>query len=449
MASSSKKDTEVNSNQSQDLAQLEYKGKQYPLNIITGTDGQAALDLRNLHKDTKLYGYDPMLTNIALTESSITCIDSKNNKLLYRGYDIEDLVKNTEFIEVAYLLIQGELPNSQEYKDYSLILSRHSMIHESMRNFFDGFPGNAHPLAILATMVTSLSSYYPSSYEGNFLLGVDIKARLLSKVRTLAAWAYKRSCGQPIVYPQDSLPYCKNFLNMMFSVPAEEYEVSTEDETLLNQLLILYSDHEQNIATSTVRLVASSQANLFVSINAGVSTLWGARESASEVHAISMLKTISEKNMKAEQFFEKFINGKKPFKSSIFGHKKYLGMEPRAKIAQRLFHDYLKSHPELSQYPLINAAREVEDFILGSNYFIEGNLLPNLDFYSAILFQIMKIPESMFNVIRVIGKLAGWLAHWDEQYQLSKAKNHDHPIRAQQIYSGRAYRPYVPLNKRK
>ena len=428
-----------------ETAILSYKGKEYSLPVIKRSDQQAALDIRQLHEQSQLYAYDPLLNNVALAESAITRIDSEKNKLYYRGYDLEELVEHSHFIELAYLLMYGELPKPEEHKNYSLTLGSHSMIHESMRNFFDGFPGDAHPLAILATMVTALSSYYPSTYEEHIRSGIDIKARLLSKVRTLAAWAYKKSIGQPIVYPRDKLSYCANFLNMMFSVPAEEYSIAKDDERLLNQVLILYSDHEQNIATTTVRLIGSSQANLFVCINAGISALWGAREAAWEVHTMSMLNTMLNHNMKAERFFEKFIKGEEALRSPAFGHKKYHKMGPRAQSACKLFHAYLKNHPQAAQDPIIAVALEVEEFVLGQPYFSERNLLPNLDFYSALLLQTIGIPESMFNVVRVIGKLAGWLAHWEEQH---KSLASQPSMRPQQIYCGSLARPYLPIDKR-
>ena len=428
-----------------EAALLNYKGKQYSLPLIKRNGQQVALDIRQLHEQSDLYVYDPFLNNVAIAESAITCIDTEKNKLYYRGYDLEELVEHSHFIEVAYLLMHGELPSPEEHRLYSSSLSSHSMIHESMRNFFDGFPGDAHPLAILATMVTALSSYYPSTYGEHIRSGTDIKARLLAKVRTLAAWAYKKSIGQPIVYPRDALSYCANFLNMMFSVPAEDYEITPSDECLLNQILILYSDHEQSIATSTVRLVGSSQANLFVCINAGISALWGAREAAWEVHTMSMLNTMLNYNTKPERFFEKFIKGDEVLRSPAFGHKKYHKMGPRAKSASKLFHAYLKKNPKSTPDPIITKALEVEEFVLGHPYFSERNLLPNLDFYSALLLRMIGIPESMFNVIRVIGKLAGWLAHWEEQHKSTALQR---SMRPQQIYCGSPPRPYLLIDQR-
>ncbi len=428
-----------------EFATLHYGDNQYSLPILSSTDGQEkVLDVQELYAKSGLYAYDPSLNNVAVAKSSITYIEPTKGKLYYRGYDVEELVAHSSFAEVSYLLVNGQLPSPVEYDSYSLNLRSHSLIHEAMRNFFDGFPGNVHPLAILATMVTALSSYYSATYEEHIHKGIDIKVRLLAKIRTLAAWAYKKSIGHPIVYPRDELSYCTNFLNMMFAVPAEPYTVLPEHDRLLNQLLILYSDHEQNVATSTVRLVGSTQANLFVCVNAGISALWGAREAAWSLHTMSMLNAMISQNMQPEQFFAKFIKGQEPMRSSAFGHKKYKQMGARAKVSQKLFHDYIKSHPEVTNDMIIEKALEVEKFVFGHPYFTERQLLPNLDFYSALLFRIMGIPENMFNVVRVIGKLSGWLAHWDEQ---RKSMTVPRSMRPQQLYCGPSPRPYVSESK--
>ena len=428
------------------MISFSHEGNEYKLPIITGNDAHQYIDVTQLYQKTKLYTYDHLLKNTAIAQSSITSIDLKTSTLRYRGYNIEDLVSQSSFPEVVYLLINGDLPNNEEYKNYLETLTQHNMVHEAMKNFFDGFPGDAHPLAILATMVTALSSYYPETYDKLKEEGVDLKARLLSKVGTLAAWAYKKSIGQPVIYPRDYLPYCANFLHMMFALPVEKYEVSPESEKILNQILILYSDHEQNISTSTVRLVGSTLANLFVCINAGISALWGLREASSKFDTMSMLSTMQEHNMKPEKFFEKFINGEESFHSSAFGHKKYSAMEARAKVAHTIFHDLVKQNTTWSSKSVISLALEVEEFVLGHPYFLERGLLPNLDFYSGLLLSYIGIPKSMFNVVRVIGKLGGWLAHWDEQQNVTK--DHKSHMRPQQIYIGHKPRDFIEINKR-
>ncbi|MBI3395146.1 MAG: citrate synthase, partial [Spirochaetia bacterium] len=365
-------------------AALHIDDKSVPLQLINGTDGTQALDLSGLGEQTGLLAFDPSLNNTAWTRSAITWIDGAHGTLLYRGVNVEELVEHSTFVETSYLLSHGDLPNEKQHKEYSTSLSKHSMIHESMRNFFDAFPGTAHPIAILATMVTALSSYYPATFEENIARGIDIKSRLLAKVRTLAAWAYKKAMGQPVIYPRDELPYCTNFLNMVFAIPAEAYAVPPEHDKILNQLLILYSDHEQNASTSTVRLVGSTKANLFACINAGLCAMWGGRESGSNLPPIPMLEAMVDFNQKPEVYFEKFIRGTEPLRSNGLGHSSYKVTDPRAVISRKLFHQYLKSHPSAAD-SVIDKALEVEEFATGHPYFIERRMYPNLDFYSALI----------------------------------------------------------------
>jgi len=412
--------------------------------LATGTDGSQALDINELREKTGLLAYDRTLNNTAIAKSAITWIDSKNGKLLYRGINIQDLVDNSTFVETSYLLSFGVLPDEEQLRTYSNSLSKHSMIHESMRNFFDAFPGAANPLAILTTMVTALSSYYPLSYETHFEKGIDIKTRLLAKVRTLAAWSYKKSIGHPFIYPIDELPYCQNFLNMMFAVPAEQYMVPPDDDKILNQILILYSDHEQNVSTSTIRLVGSSEANLFACVNAGLCALWGAREAHANIPPIPMLEHMLNHQMSPEKYFERFIQGREVLRSNGLGHKGYDVEDPRSRIGRKLFHAYYKANKDRSD-PLIQKALEVEEFTLGHTYFKEMRLYPNVDFYSALIFRMIGIPSTMNNVIRAIGKLSGWLAHWHEQ----RAEGENNPMRPHQIYVGQAEKPYIPLRDRK
>ena len=437
---------------------LNINDKEIFLPIIEGNDGRNSLDLTSLHEQTGLYGYDYRLHNTAIAQSNITYIDKENGKLYYRGYDLETLVEHSRFVEVSYLLIHGELPTTTQYKKYSNSLSKHSMIHEAMRNFFSGFPVGSNPLAILATMVTALSSYYPLSYEEHFSEGIDIKTRLLSKVRTLAAWAYKKSIGHPTIYPRDEYPYCTNFLNMMFALPTSKYVVKPIQAKMLNQVLILYGDHEMSVATTTVRLVASSGANLFVCINAGISALWGSREAINQLNTLQILEEMVTKNMKAEDFFKDYVSGKKDLNSNTFGHKKYNGMEARARVAKKILHKYLIDYKDdlatqnqlTSNYiplsKILSKAIELEDYVENNTYFNQRNLYPNLDFYSSLLLSIIGIPETMFNVVRVIGKLGGWLAHWEEEYRANK--NTKTFIRPQQVYTGNKIREFVAIDKR-
>ncbi|MCB1172865.1 MAG: citrate synthase [Leptospiraceae bacterium] len=427
-------------------ARLIIAQQEFSLPVIVDNQDQQHLDVRDFHQKSGMFLYDPGLINTAIAQSTITWIDSQNDKLYYRGYDVEDLCRQSSFVEVSYLLAYGSLPAAAELEQYSRSLSNHSLIHESMKNFFDSFPGDAHPLAILATMVTALSSYYPKSYEFNKSMGIDITVRLLAKVRTLAAWSYKRSIGQPVIYPRDELPYWTNFLNMMFALPVEHYSVDPMDDEVLNKLMILYCDHEQNIATATVRMLASTKANLFVCINAGISAFWGSKEAAWEVLTVPMIEHMLDNRMSPESYFQDFINGMSRINSSAFGHAKYKQLDPRVRVARDLFHTYLKKKE--AQAWQIDAftqkALEVEEFTTQHTLFKEKGLYPNLDFYSALIFHLMGIPENMGNSIRVIGKLPGWLAHWQEQ----RLNEQTGSMRPQQIYSGPRMREWQPIDKR-
>ncbi len=427
-------------------ANLQLDGETFPLPLVEGSDGTQALDITQLFEKSGVATFDQNLRNTAVARSAVTWIDAANGKLLYRGYDVGELVEKSSFVETAYLLSNGELPSADELKEYSTSLSKHSMIHESMRNFFDAFPGDAHPIANLSVMVTALSSYYPATYEENIDKGIDIKARLLAKMRTLAAWSYKKSVGQPIVYPRDNLPYCANLLNMMFAVPAEPYTVPRSHDAILNKILILYADHEQNVATSTVRLVGSTHTNLFASVSAGMCAFWGARES-SAVNVpppMRMLEQMLDNRQAPEQYFEKFINGEEPMTSTGLGHTSYKTTDPRAVICGKLFHDYLDAHPEFKNDPRVQKALEVEEFTRGHGFFVERRLYPNLDFYSGLIFHMIGMPIVMNNVLRVIGKLAGWLAHWQEQ----RTRNDRLALRPRQVYFGESERSYVDVDAR-
>ncbi len=425
-----------------------FNNKKIKLPLLSGSDNKAVIDIHFLNQEAGLTTYDSALNNTSIAKSKISYIDSHNGKLYYRGYDVEELVEKSTFVETAFLLIYGHLPTKKEMENFSYTLSKHSMIHESMRNFFDAFPGNAHPLAILATLVTALSAYYPSSFEENITKGIDIRVRLLAKVRTLAAWSYKKSVGQPIIYPRDELPYCTNFLNMMFATPAEPYKVAPEDDRILNQILILYADHEMNATTTTVRIVASGRANLFACINAGICSLWGSRESDSNVPPIVMLREMINKNLSPENYFRDFIYGKKQLKLNGLGHNAYEVEDPRAKISRKLFKEYykwkLQKESDLDKDPIINKALEVEEYVMNHPILKEMNLYPNVEFYSALIFRLLGIPAEMNNVIRCIGKLAGWLAHWTEQRE-----NPDRKVyRPRQLYVGDFNKKYIPIDQR-
>ncbi|HRG47236.1 MAG TPA: citrate/2-methylcitrate synthase [Leptospiraceae bacterium] len=421
-------------------AELNLDGKSFPLNIVTGTDGKQGLDIKNLYNSTGMVTVDPGCFNTAISESSVSRRDPDKGQLSYRGFQIDDLVKNSTFVETSYLLIYGELPKEAELKDYSRRLSKHSMIHEDMINLFDGFPGKAHPLAVLSTMVMSLSSYYTDEYEESRDRGVDQVTRLLSKIRTIAAFSYKRMIGQPFVYPIDKLPFCTNFLHMLFSVPSEPYIVPKDQDRLLNQLWILYGDHEQNVAATTVQLIGSTKANLFASISAGISALWGSREGGQSVAAVEFLENILKSGKDYKTYLSDASVREDLTKANFLGHEAYNVKSPRAIVAREIFREFFKTHHS----PLVDLAFEVDEYISNESFFADKNLYPNLEFYSGILFNSIGIPKNMFTLMQAIGKLPGWLAHWRELRIRSNFKK----ARPRQIYIGNLNKTHIPVEKR-
>ncbi len=421
-------------------AELNLDGKTFPLNLITGTDGKQGIDIKDLYDTTGVITVDPGCFNTAIGESSVSRRDPDKGQLSYRGYQIDDLAKNSSFVETSYLLIYGELPTETQFRDFSNRLSKHSMIHEDMINLFDGFPGKAHPLAVLSTMVMSLSSYYTDEYEESVDRGVDQVTRLLSKIRTIAAFSYKKMIGQPFVYPIDKLPFCTNFLHMLFSVPSETYVVPKDHDKLLNQLWILYGDHEQNVAATTVQLVGSTKANLFASISAGISALWGSREGGQSVAAVELLEKILKSGKDYKTYLSDATVRAELSKANFLGHEAYKVKSPRAAVAREIFRDFFKTHHS----PLVDLAFEVDEYISNESYFKDKNLYPNLEFYSGILFNSIGIPKNMFTLMQAIGKLPGWLAHWRELRIRSNFKK----ARPRQIYIGAMNKTHIPVEKR-
>jgi citrate synthase len=417
-------------------------GKKYELGLIEGSDGACGIDITGLYETTGLVALDPGFFNTAIGESRVSRRDAVKGELTYRGYDVADLVKNSSFVETSYLLIYGELPTKEQLEDFSKRLSKHSMIHEDMINLFDGFPGKAHPLAVLSTMVMSLSSYYSEDYEESIDKGVDQVSRLLAKVRTIAAFSYKKMIGQPFVYPLDRLPFCTNFLHMLFSVPAEEYHVDPYLDKILNQVWILYADHEQNVAATTVQIVGSTKANLFASISAGISALWGSREGGQSAIAVDLIDEFNKSGLDIKSFIDHKIKTQNIFnQSTIFGHSAYNTVSPRAKVARELFHEFSMKYPD----PIIEGAKKFDDYIWNNPEFQEKNIYPNLEFYSGVIFHGMGIPNNMFTLMQAIGKLPGWLAHWRELRLNSNFKK----VRPRQIYTGEMKRKYRPIFERK
>ncbi|MCA9083938.1 MAG: citrate synthase [Planctomycetaceae bacterium] len=420
-------------------ASLSLDGKQYDLPVIVGTEGEVGVEIGSLRSQSGAITLDPGFSSTGACQSAITYIDGEEGILRYRGYPIEQLAEKSDFVEVAWLLLYGDLPTTAQLKDFRARLTYHSMIHEDMKKFFEGYPQNAHPMAILSAMVSSLSTFYPESeteknQDDNFV-------RLIAKVRTLATYAYKKSIGQPTVYPQNRLPYCDNFLHMMFSVPAEEYKVNPILARALNMLLILHADHEQNCSTATVRMVASSRANIFAAISAGICALWGPLHGGANQAVLEMLEMIQNDGGDYKKWVLKAKDKNDEFRLMGFGHRVYKNFDPRAAILRRMAGDVLEQLGV--DDPLLNIARNLEQIALEDEYFVDRKLYPNVDFYSGILYRAMGIPTNMFTVMFAIGRLPGWLAHWKE------LRDEDTRIyRPRQIYTGHNERNYVPVAER-
>jgi len=423
-----------------DKATLEYGDESYDMAIVEGTYGEQAFDIRSLRKDTGLITLDSGYMNTGATTSEITYINGEEGILLYRGYPIEQLAEASTFVETSYLLIYGELPTPSQLQSFSNLLTYHSMLHEDMRHLFDGFPSNAHPMAILSSMVSALSAYYPDSLTPDTHNQHHI-ARVLSKVRTIAAFTYQKQLGRPVAYPKNELKYCANFLYMMFSHPAEpEYQPDPELVRALNVLLILHADHEQNCSTSTVRLVGSSRANLYAAISAGISALWGPLHGGANQAVIEMLEEIRAEGGDSTAFMSQVKNRERRLMG--FGHRVYKNFDPRASIL-KTYADKLLDHLKIED-PLFDIARQLEEVALSDEFFIERKLYPNVDFYSGIIYRAMGIPTEMFTVLFALGRIPGWIAHWKEMME-----DPDLRIgRPRQVYTGAKSRDYIPMGQR-
>ncbi len=418
-------------------------GSEYTIPVITDNMGDNSLDISSLRKDTGYITYDPGFINTGSCTSSICYINGEKGILRYRGYDIEDLVAHCDFIEVAYLLVKGALPNAIERANYAQLLNKHSLLHVDMRNFFRAYPHDAHPMSILAAMVASLSSFYPEMEERDPEENIDLTVtRLLSKMRTIAAFTYRQANGYDFVDPQYNYSYCANFLNMMFHSPVNEYSPDPVHVKALNQLLILHADHEQNCSTSAVRLVGSSEANLYAAVSAGCCALWGPKHGGANQAVMAMLNKVVNEKIPVKDIIERAKDKNDPFRLSGFGHRVYKTFDPRAKIAKNMCNEVLgmsKRHD-----PLLEVAMELEDIALHDDYFIERNLYPNIDFYTGIIFHMMGFPQQFFTVLFAMGRLPGWIAHYLEW-------RHD-PYqkigRPRQVYSGPTEREVLPIDER-
>ncbi|WP_176012781.1 citrate synthase [Victivallis sp. Marseille-Q1083] len=386
--------------------------QQVKLPIVIGSEGEKGIDISNLRRDTGCVTIDPSFVNTAACYSRITFIDGEQGILRYRGIPIEELVNVGSFVRTAYLLVHGVLPDDEQNRKFSKLLNRHSMLHEDMRHFFDRFPSGAHPMHILSTMINAMAAFYPNVDLLSLSEDIDISsARLISTVRTMAAFAYKKSIGEPKVYPRQDLSFCANFLNMMFDSPVAPYDIKPEAVKILNILFILHADHEQNCSTTTVRTVGSAQVNLYATISAGVSALSGPLHGGANQAVIEMLTEIANDG-NPKKFVERAKDKNNPSRLMGFGHRVYKTYDPRASIIReecRKFLDAMRYND-----PLLDTARELEELALNDDYFISRHLYPNVDFYSGIIYRALGIPENMFTVMFALARLPGWIAHWKE-----------------------------------
>ena len=424
-------------------AKLHFENKIYELPVIEGTENEKGLDISKLRSDSGLITIDRGFKNTGSCKSSITFLNGEKGILKYRGYSIEELAEHSTFLEVAYLLIYGDLPTQLELDFFIKEITEHSLVHEDVRSILDGFPSKAHPMGVLSSLVSSLTAFYPRSLDPNRsseqINGTIIRA--IAKLPTLAAWSYKNRVRQPIVYPQNNLSYTANFMHMMFALPTTQYNVSPIISKALDKLLILHADHEQNCSTSTVRVVGSSHASLYASVSAGIAALWGPLHGGANQAVIEMLESIKIDGGDVDKYVMKAKDKNDSFRLMGFGHRVYKSFDPRATIIKKAADDVLS---ELNiNDPVLEIAKRLEDVALKDEYFISRNLYPNVDFYSGIIYRALGIPTDMFTVMFALGRLPGWIAQWKEMRE-----NHEPIGRPRQIYTGKNSRKYIPISKR-
>ncbi len=418
-------------------------GKSFELPVRGGTHGPEVVDVRNLYRDTGYFTYDPGFTSTASCRSDITYIDGDQGILLYRGYPIEQLAEQSSFLEVCYLLLHGDLPDRDELQAFEHAITHHTMVNESLKDFFDGFHYNAHPMAMLTGVVASLSAFYHDTIDTNDPENRRLCAhRIIAKMPTIAALAFKHMVGEPFVYPLNRLSYCGNLLNMLFARPSEEYEISPVAERALDQLLILHADHEQNASTSTVRLVGSTGANPFAAISAGCAALWGPAHGGANEAVLRMLEEIGDVNQ-VPRFIDKAKDKDDPFRLMGFGHRVYKNFDPRATIIRKTTHEVLNELGKGND-PQLELAMRLEEIALADDYFVERKLYPNVDFYSGLIYRALGIPTEFFTVLFALGRTPGWIAQWMELV----ADPEQRIGRPRQVYSGAAQRDYLPMVKR-
>jgi len=418
-----------------------FDGQTVELPLLVGTEGEKAIDISRLRAQTGLITWDPGLANTGSCSSAITFMDGERGILRYRGIPIEELAERSSFKETAFLLVHGVLPTRKDLNRFSVLLNDHSLVHEDMQIFYQNFPRASHPMGILSSMVNALRSFYPVLSTGEEEINITV-TRLLSKVRTLAAMSYRISRGHKVVYPRPDLPYCANFLNMMFDSPVNPYVIDEDIVRALSVFWILHADHEQNCSTSAVRIVGSGRVNLYASISAGIAALWGPLHGGANQAVIEMLSMIKDQGVSIQRVLERAKDRDDPFRLMGFGHRVYRTYDPRAKIMKKMCDRVLGKFN--AQDPLLDIAQELEAAALADDYFIDHNLYPNVDFYSGIVLRAIGIPTSMFTVMFAIGRLPGWIAQWKESM--------DDPdwrlCRPRQLYIGPKINAYVPIDER-
>ena len=418
-------------------------GREYNFPILSGTTGPKVIDVRNLYGETDYFTYDPGFTATGSCESKITFIDGDAGILLYRGYPIADLATKSDFMEVCYLLLYGELPTAEQKSKFVHDITHHTMVHEQLHKFFDGFRRDAHPMAIMCGVVGALSAFYHDSTDiSDARQRMVASYRMIAKMPTMAAWAFKYSLGQPFMYPRNDLTYAENFIQMMFATPCETYDVNPVVARAMDRILILHADHEQNASTSTVRLAGSSGANPFACIAAGIASLWGPAHGGANEAVLNMLKEIGSPN-RIPEFIDKAKDSDDPFRLMGFGHRVYKNFDPRATLIRETCHEVL-DELGIKDEPLLELAMELERIALEDDYFVERKLYPNVDFYSGIIFRAIGIPESMFTVIFAVARTVGWVAHWNEMIEDPSQKIG----RPRQLYTGPLQREFVALENR-
>ena len=427
-----------------DTAQLKIGDKTYELPVIEGTEGEKAIDISKLRDQTGYVTLDIGYKNTGATQSSITFLDGELGILKYRGYPIEQLAEKSSFIEVAYLLIYGALPTQEQLSDFQYQIGRHTLVHEDMKKFFDGFPSKSHPMGQLSSLVCSLSAFYPESLKPNQTdeeLNLSI-IKMLGKMATVVSWIYKKSLGHPYIYPKNKYDYVTNFLHMTFGQRTEEVVIDPVVVSAMNTLLILHADHEQNCSTSTVRIVGSSESNIYASVSAGISALWGPLHGGANQAVIEMLERIKEDGGDTDKWIKKAKDKNDPFRLMGFGHRVYKNFDPRAKIIKKACDDILEKLGIDDE--VLEIAKKLEEHALKDPYFVERKLYPNVDFYSGIIYRALGFPTDMFTVLFALGRLPGWIAQWKEM------KEHKEPIgRPRQIYVGEVNKEYTDIKTRK